>query len=892
MGRKKNKSPRPKTVRKKAAGKKTTLREHPSATPPQSASKADEVLTKARQLYFRKDFDKAIPLLLRLDETEDFKDDVGIRERCRLLAFSYANSGQFATAEEWARKGLELDGRDRDFHFALAYVMAHYKDYRRCLEHARDFIMLNEADNRTKEKIEYLSDGHLHLLYNYLGLAYQAENEYGRAEEAFLKAIGLNKAYSHPYLNLAALYQRRRAFEKAEKIIDRGLKACSQVQELMILKRSLANKATVSACMIVKNEEEFLPNCLESIRNWVDEIIIVDTGSTDRTVEIAQSYGAKVYFQEWSKDFSKHRNFSLSKATCDWILVIDADEEFIQDDLPALRQAVNQENCRLISINVFNSDRATRECTSFLPSIRLFRKDAGFHYEGIVHNQLKFEESEPILRIGVRIRHYGYNLPMEQKMEKVARSRELLEKQLAETPGDPFVHFNYAQLLRGITGKPDDDLCGLIIEHAEKAVELADPDNVAMLPIHLQGLHQQATTYIQQGKFEKAEYACRQALDIKPDYLDAIYSLAEACGRMRRFEEAEKYFNEYLKLQRLYDPSEEQLNIILIFGFARHRAYYSLGILRQLQNDLAGAEEYFLRVLEEIELYQDTFLRLAHIYLERKDPEKAITFIEEELASNPNSDLANLYKARYFSLKMDDVESEKYLNKAVEFTKGRPAVYEAAATYWIEKGLPQNALPLLRKLTQLKPEYHSGLKLLARAYFETSEFSDARESYEEYLRVRPDDAETLNDLANCHFKLGDYETADRVYTEALEINNQLGASYRNLGLTKLRLGKLDEALILLESYAELAPEDLEINLAIGNIYRQSGRHAEAIPHYEKFLRDDPDNAEGLFNISECYYQLGYIESAAIGYRQILKLNPDFQPAANRLNEIETSKATV
>jgi tetratricopeptide (TPR) repeat protein len=892
MAGKKSKNPRRKTSRKKASSKKVTPRARFSATTAKADSKASDVLARARRLYFQKDFDRAISLLLNLNEETDFNDKAGIRERCRLLSFSYANNGQYANAEEWARKGLETDSRDCDFHFALAYVMAGYKDYPRCLQHALSFIELMEAGDRRPEAVEYLSDGHLHLLYNYLGLAYQSENDYDRAEEAFLQAIELNKSYSHPYLNLATLYRRQKEFDKAERIVDRGLKACSQIQELMILKRSLAYRETVSACMIVKNEEEFLPGCLESIRNWVDEIIIVDTGSTDRTVEIAESYGAKVYFQEWSKNFSKHRNFSLSNATCDWILVIDADEEFNQEDVPIVRQAINQRDCRLISVNVFNSDRATGECTSFLPSIRLFRRDAGFRYEGIVHNQLKFDEGEPILRVAAGIKHYGYNLPTNDKMKKVARSRELLEKQLADNPGDPFVHFNYAQLLRGITNKPDDELCQLIIEHARKAVELSDPGNPATLPIFLEGLHQQATTFIRQGKFEDAENACRQALESKPDYLDAVYTLAEACGRMRRFEEAEKYFHEYLRLQKQYNPSEEQLNIILIFAFARHRAYYSLGIIRQLQNDLAGAEKYFLKVLDELESYQDTFLRLGHIYLERREPENAISYIDKELALDPNSDLGRLYKARYFSLKGNDIESEKHLNRAVEITKDRPEVYEVAGTYWMGKGQPQKALPLLKKLAQLKPEYESGSKLLAAAYFETGDFADARGYYEGYLRLRPDDAPAFNDLANCYYKLGDYETAERIYAEALEIDDRLGASYRNLGLAKLHLGKPEEALHLLRSYADLVPEDLEINLAIGDIFRQLEKYAEAIPHYERFLRDNPDNIEGLFNISECYYRLHYIESAAIGYRQVLKLNPNFQPAINRLNEIETSKATV
>ena len=82
----------------------------------------------------------------------------------------------------------------------------------------------------------------------------------------------------------------------------------------------------ISLCMIVKNEERFLAECLESVKDVVDEICIVDTGSTDRTVEIARSYGAKIEFHEWRKDFAWARNKALEMATRRWTFVLDADE--------------------------------------------------------------------------------------------------------------------------------------------------------------------------------------------------------------------------------------------------------------------------------------------------------------------------------------------------------------------------------------------------------------------------------------------------------------------------------------------------------------------------------------------------------------------------------------
>mgnify|MGYP001386520006 CR=1 FL=1 len=85
---------------------------------------------------------------------------------------------------------------------------------------------------------------------------------------------------------------------------------------------------SISLCMIVKNEEDVLIRCLESVKYIVDEIIIVDTGSTDSTVEIAKKYGARIFYYKWDDSFSSARNYSLEKATKEWILIMDADDEF------------------------------------------------------------------------------------------------------------------------------------------------------------------------------------------------------------------------------------------------------------------------------------------------------------------------------------------------------------------------------------------------------------------------------------------------------------------------------------------------------------------------------------------------------------------------------------
>ncbi|MGR5962053.1 glycosyltransferase family 2 protein [Bacillus paranthracis] len=85
-------------------------------------------------------------------------------------------------------------------------------------------------------------------------------------------------------------------------------------------------KPFMSACLIVKNEEDMLGKCLQSLRGYIDDIVVVDTGSTDMTKEIAKEFTDKVYDFKWMNDFAVARNFATSKASGEWILAIDADE--------------------------------------------------------------------------------------------------------------------------------------------------------------------------------------------------------------------------------------------------------------------------------------------------------------------------------------------------------------------------------------------------------------------------------------------------------------------------------------------------------------------------------------------------------------------------------------
>ncbi|PWH19887.1 MAG: hypothetical protein DDG59_01615 [Anaerolineae bacterium] len=195
----------------------------------------------------------------------------------------------------------------------------------------------------------------------------------------------------------------------------------------------------LSLCMIVKNEEVYLPQCLESVKDVVDEMIIVDTGSTDNTPKIAASYGASIHEYQWQDDFAAARNFGLEKASGKYILFLDADEELSPQARSQLRSFLLNSDAEGIYLIV----RSLSSANALAPyydseQVRLFRNRPQYRFENAIHEMIY----PAILAHGGRlyksrfvIHHYGYLKNVVQGTEtRIERDRRLLERMYRENP--------------------------------------------------------------------------------------------------------------------------------------------------------------------------------------------------------------------------------------------------------------------------------------------------------------------------------------------------------------------------------------------------------------------------------------------------------------------------
>lgn len=407
------------------------------------------------------------------------------------------------------------------------------------------------AEEKQEEALEWLEKGFILsptitdnvTLYH---TAVTASEGFQRAEKLFQDAKKLHPENKMILFFLIDIYIKQRKFDKAmheieQAMLDIGiedgmLEAALEIREKAGLKeidKAAKNRGTLSLCMIVKNEERHLARCLMSATPAVDEIIIVDTGSTDRTKDIARAFGAKVSDFAWTNDFSEARNISLSKATGDWILVLDADEVISALDYPAIEKIIKKKAARPVGY-VLNTRNYTNQVSSkgwiandrkylleeagtgWFPSakVRLFVNDKRIQFHNPVHEFVEGSMEKANIEIkksDIPVHHYG-RFDTDKIMAK-GREYFLLGKKKIDQMKDD---------IKAIT------------ELAVQASELKEFDTAIGLWKHVINLNPNISiaflnigyAYMMLDKYEDARIASRRAMELDPDMKEAALNYA------------------------------------------------------------------------------------------------------------------------------------------------------------------------------------------------------------------------------------------------------------------------------------------------------------------------------------------------------------------------------
>ncbi len=331
----------------------------------------------------------------------------------------------------------------------------------------------------------------------------------------------------------------------------------------------------ITVCMIAKNEDTHIEECLKRLKPCKFEIVVIDTGSVDRTIEIAQKYTDKVFHFDWCNDFSAARNFSIRQASNDWVLIIDCDEYLENVNLADLQSAISlEENAHSVGILLRNNPYTIQGTRSIMTEYigRLFNRKY-CNYQGTIHEQVKtLSGKEPdTFKIPLTFYHEGYVSESDKRL-RATRNLEMLLRDLEKKGANPYIYFQLGQ------------------------------------------------NYISLNDFNKAAYYSKLGLDMNADPRSAfVQNMAETYGycllELAKYDSAMKLLEKYdtfshsadfvylagiiyLKKEMLDEALAEFKKAVTMTTYSRtgvnsYRSFYYMGIIYEKKNDYKRAQEYY-----------------------------------------------------------------------------------------------------------------------------------------------------------------------------------------------------------------------------------------------------------------------------------------------------------
>lgn len=359
--------------------------------------------------------------------------------------------------------------------------------------------------------------------------------------------------------------------------------------------------------MIVKDEEKQLSNCLESIKDLVEEIIIVDTGSIDKTKEISNKYKANIYDFKWTESFSEARNFGINKASKEWILWLDADEEITIENIEEVKNSLqsNKENLYLIPIiNYYGSSSPDPNLSYLFASNRLFRNHKGFKFTGNIHEQLTKEnlDEKGLGKIEIinciKIHHYGYMDSVIEDKKKNERNLKLLQNEKKDSNYNPWIDYHIASEYYRM-------------KEYEKAFTEVNSSILRFLqnqqfpPSLLYKLKYEILILLKSYKGAKA--GIDKAIALYPKYVDLHFYKGIILFQENLFEEALTVFKHCLEL------GESEIQYLILSGTGSYAAWYFIGCCYENLGDYSKASNSYIQSLNIYPNYTQAQLKLLEL---------------------------------------------------------------------------------------------------------------------------------------------------------------------------------------------------------------------------------------------------------------------------------------
>lgn len=597
----------------------------------------------------------------------------------------------------------------------------------------------------------------------------------------------------------------------------------------------------LSACMIAKNEEKNITKCIESYKDVVKEIIVVDTGSTDKTVEIAKSMGAKVFHYTWKNNFSDAKNFAINQAKGEWILFLDADEYFANNTAQNIVPLIKRLHASFdtIACKMKNIDYANGKMLDEVTHVRIFRRDKNIQYVNSIHEMLINKTKNKNLRAFLAdekellIHHTGYSLS--NRREKAERNLELLLLEIDNAPEKPAIYQYISDCYFGIEEwELAIKYARLFIDSGAKFIgyNVKPHQNIIDSMLHLK---------CSANEILKEIHVALRKFPRNPSFR---FYLANMLYDLKKYDASYTEYKMTLKLQEEYDDIEINSippNIYYI--------YYYMGIIASHRNDYEDALTSYVESLKREKMQADCFYRLLLII--KNYPEQDIILLLNSLYDTNHEEEVNFMVRNLTNINLPTVL----------------AYYIAIRS----KNFQQDDIPVIYMLLA-NGQYDKTFEITRDCYIKEPDNKS-------FALLTVASAMMNDNQVHLYWVMENLTGAMQVFAETLLRDEftifpqEYKQDYHDLVTRLLQLGneKSIEKIINLSQCFE--NEDVYIGL--GNIFLRQERFAEAVEFYLQFLDhtkpDDKRVVNIVFAIGLCLFKQRDYQNAVAAFLQALEL---------------------
>jgi GT2 family glycosyltransferase/tetratricopeptide (TPR) repeat protein len=532
--------------------------------------------------------------------------------------------------------------------------------------------------------------------------------------------------------------------------------------------RRKRERPRLSLCMIVRDNARTLAACLESIRPWVDEMVIVDTGSQDETPRIVESFGARLYHFPWPDSFSIARNESLRHAQGEWLFWMDSDDTITPECGRKLRGLVDREPPAdvfgyVMQVHCPGIDEHGEPVPDMtvVDHVKLFRNRPDLRFDGRIHEQVL-----PAIRAAggevawtdIYVIHSGSDQSAAAQAVKRQRDLRLLELELANRPEHPFTLFNLG--MTHVHGSRFEEAIGYL----ERGIAQSGPDEPHLRKAYALLMFAR----MKLGRHEEALATCRLGRAMFPRDTELRFREGVLLHELGRLAESRQAYLDVL------NGSEERHFASVDQGLRGFKSRQNLAVLAADMGDLAEAERQWREVVREAPRYRQGWRGLA-----------------ETLARSGN--IAAAYSVADQLVQDDDLRVEGLL------IKSRAAV---------RLGRLDVALTALNQAATIAPDDRETLGSRCQFLFEHGSADEAESALRTLLDRDPGDASAYHNLGTLLLRSRRHHEAVKALGHSLSLRPDHAATHLNLGYALKDSGRIDQAVLAWKQALRLAPNDL------------------------------------------------------------------------------------